>query len=365
MPTILVAIICIAMIVVGGMTLSQGVLTSADSAALSVDEITVREGEMARTHIAIESAAQLTWEDLLRVTLLNSGQSKLAGFDKWDFIVRYYDSSGNVVTEWLPYTASTLNNNEWQKARIGLNGPIEFFEPGILNPLEEMVLLAKLSPLPGDGTMMNITLATPNGVFDSKSINYPGYTLFTPHTGNTTISSTSYFNLEEASNADANGLNLVQIFVSDESGNKLLYNENQSSQKARFVFPLVGINRMPASTWVVHYRCLASGGGQFPQQDGDVGLNIDVLIRQADGAIRTTIDNGAASVNITQAEENTWVSKSATYDFPGYTVIDTNDYLEIDYYASTGLGPGGDVGEVKLKVDDITLDQNDQTRIEG
>jgi hypothetical protein len=364
MATILVSIICVAMIVVGGMSLSQGILTSADSTALSVNEITLRESEIARTGIDITQAAQLAWSDMLRLAVLNSGQTKLANFDKWDFIVRYYDASGNVITEWLPYISASPGDNEWEKARIGLNGPVEFFEPEIMNPLEEMVALAKLYPLPGDGTMMNVTMATPNGVYDSKNFYYPGYTELTPYSGNITIAATAYYGLEEAT-ADGEGINLVQDFSQNESGRKLLYNENQASRPAKFIFPLVGIAEIPASTWIVHYRCLVSGGGQFPQQDDDVRINVDILVRQADGTVRATLASSAADVYIASSEEGTWLTKSVDYDFPGYTVVDSNDYLEIDYYAATDLGPGGETGYVQLRADDGTLDQSEQTRIDG
>src|SRR4030042_3422021 len=136
MAAAIVTIICIAMIVVGGMTLSQGILTSVDSAAISVEAISVREGEIMRTNLEVLRAAQLSWGDYLRVTVKNSVQIKLASYDKWDFIVSYEAGGGTIYSTWLPYTASPPGNNEWQKVRIGLNGPVEYFEPGILNPAE-------------------------------------------------------------------------------------------------------------------------------------------------------------------------------------------------------------------------------------
>ena len=85
--------------------MSQGILTSADSAALSVKEIGMREGEITRTDPDAVRAAYIFWADLLWVTVENAGQTKLASFDKWDFIVHYYDGSGVYHTEWLPYTS--------------------------------------------------------------------------------------------------------------------------------------------------------------------------------------------------------------------------------------------------------------------
>ncbi|MFC1902334.1 hypothetical protein ACFLX3_05375, partial [Chloroflexota bacterium] len=173
MATAIVSIFCIVLIVLGGMTMSQGLASSADTAALSVEQISVREGEIMRTELNTLRAEPLSWADLLRVRVDNGGQTKLAGFDKWDFFVNYYDGDGTYRTEWLPYTDGAPGDNEWQKATIWLNGQPEFFEPGMLNPQEELVILAKLGPLPGDDTTGDVTVATPNGIYNSFSFNSP------------------------------------------------------------------------------------------------------------------------------------------------------------------------------------------------
>lgn len=365
MATILVSIICIAMIVVGGMTLSSGILTSTDATALSVEEISIRDGDIARTGLDAVRAAELSWSDLLRVTVVNTGQTKLASFDKWDFIVHYSDANGVYHTEWLPYTTGNLSINKWQKARIGLNGPIEFFEPGILNPGEELVMLASLSPLPGDNTTGDITIATPNGIYDSIAFSNLGYTLLAPHSENTTISNTRYYELAEAAPADGIALLFEEEFGNGESGRKILCRTNETARLAKHLFPLVGISEIPASDWIVYYRCFAWGDGQFPSTDGDVRFNIDILVRKADGTLRATIASGVADAYLDKSEEGDWVTKSATFAFPGYTVVDENDYLEIDYYGETHLGPGSDSGYLQLSVDDNTLPTDEQTRIEA
>ena len=94
MAIIAVSIMCIALIVVGGMALSQGILTSADSTALSVDSMSAREGELMRTEVTTLRAANQSWSEFLRVIVDNSGQTKLGNFSKWDVIVHYYDESG-------------------------------------------------------------------------------------------------------------------------------------------------------------------------------------------------------------------------------------------------------------------------------
>jgi hypothetical protein len=363
MATVLVSIICIAMIVVGGMTLSHGILTSTDTAALSVDEFSVREGEIARTRLDTLRAEYLTWADRLRIIVQNDGQTKLASFGKWDLIIRYNDgASWHAV--WLPYTEGELDDNEWQKAKIGLNGPSESFEPGILNPGEDLVMLARLSPLPGDNTTGEITVVSPNGVDDSVPIFSPGYARLVPHSENITISGTRYYELAEAV-ADGTATLFLGEFANGEGGRKILVNSDGSGRPAAHIFSFVGIQEIPAAAWTVYYRCLVSGDDAFPQSGGDVRFNIDILVRRADGTLRDTIASGAAPAYMNSGEQENWVTKSATYAFPGYTVVDESDYLEIDFYGETDLGPGGDWGEMQLDVDDSTLTTSDQTRIEA
>jgi hypothetical protein len=364
MATAVVSIICIALIIIGGMTMSQGILTSADNAALSAEKISIRESKIMRTAVDTARAAQLSWAGLLRVTVDNSGQTKLASFDKWDFIVHYCDSDGTYYTRWLPYTDGVLGDNEWQKARIGLNGPTEYFEPGILNPEEDMVILAKLSPPPGDGTTGEVIVATPNGVESSIPFSSLGYTLLTPHSENTTIASTDYYQLEEATPADGTAITeTTDLFAAGEASKKIMHSENDASRPARHVFSLTGISRIPAATWTAYYRCRTLDFQGI--KDNEISFYIEILVRKADGTVRTTLATEAAKAYLQSDEVDTWVTKSATYNFPGYTVVNDSDYLEIVYYGETaGDGPDND-GYMQIRIDDSTLDEAEQTRIKA
>jgi hypothetical protein len=366
MAAAFVTIICIAMIVVGGMTLSQGILTSADSAALSVETISVREGDIMRTDIDVLRASQLSWGgDDLRITVKNSGQTKLASYDKWDLIATYETSDGTMHSTWLPYTASMLTNNEWTKARIGLNGPFEYFEPGILNPGEEMVILAKLSPLPGNTTTGDISLTTPNGVYDSIPLITPGYLRLTPQSEKITLGGTKYYELVEAAPADGPALTVGTEYSSGEAGRKLLHDITNTSRSASFIYPLLGISQIPSDNWTVNYRCMVSGGATFPQSDDDTSFNIAIIIRQADGNIRDTITVNAASAFVPMSAAGSWTTITGSYQFPGYAVIDSSDYLEIDFYTQTNLGPDSGTGNMQVSIDNNSLSLDDQTRIEA
>ncbi|MFC1869711.1 hypothetical protein ACFLYE_00395 [Chloroflexota bacterium] len=167
METAIVSIICIALLVVGGMTMSENFLSSVDSSTVGLEQISDRGEEIMRTELATISAT-MTAADTLEVALRNRGQTKLTSFSKWDVIVQYYDSGGSYYVKWLPYTDNaTPGDNEWTKKGIYLDAgseTAEVFEPGILNPGEEIVIRAKLNPAVGVDTTNLVVTSTPNGI---------------------------------------------------------------------------------------------------------------------------------------------------------------------------------------------------------
>jgi len=163
METAVVSLICIALIVFGGMTMSHGFMTSVDAGTAGLEAAGQRNEIIMRTQLSAVST-NMTAADTLEVTLKNTGQTKLADFAKWDVIVQYHDDSGNARSTWLPYTNGTLGDNQWQVAEIQLNGAAEVIEPGVLNPGEEINIKAQLNPEVGAGTTNVVVIATPNGI---------------------------------------------------------------------------------------------------------------------------------------------------------------------------------------------------------
>lgn len=166
METVIVSIICIALIVFGGMTMSQGFMTSVDASTTGLEQIGQRDETILRTELHPVSASQPS-NDTLEVILENGGQTKLAHFDKWDIIVQYYDATGTYYVKWLPYTEATLDDNEWEVAWIRLNGQAEVFEPNVLNPGEQLMIRAQLNPAVGDNTTNMMLTSTPRGITSS------------------------------------------------------------------------------------------------------------------------------------------------------------------------------------------------------
>lgn len=169
METVLISIICIALMVFGGMTMSQGFMTSIDASTASLSEIGQRTETFTRTELTPISAniTLVAGADPLEIVWKNTGQTKIADFDKWDVIVQYYDDSSNYTVKWLPYSAGGGGINEWGIGWIHLDGQPEIFEINVLNPGEEIMLKTWLDPSVGAGTTNMVVISTPGGVTSS------------------------------------------------------------------------------------------------------------------------------------------------------------------------------------------------------
>ncbi|MBI4219448.1 MAG: hypothetical protein HY682_04830 [Chloroflexi bacterium] len=95
--------------------------------------------------------------------------------------------------------------------------------------------------------------------------------------------------------------------------------------------------------------------------DSLVHVDIDVLIRKANGEIRSTLGTDvAATDNIADPQ---WHTKTVTYRVPEYVIIDPTDYLEIDFFAHVTQNDTGELTIVDFRFDDNSLGLNDRTSI--
>ena len=164
METVIVSLICVVLIVMGGMTLSQGFLTSADNTSVALEEMGTRDKELTMTELTSLSAGVDATGGVVTVMLENSGQTKLAYFEEWDLIVQYYDDLGQYHTVWLPYQDAVLSDNQWTISGLYLESNPESFEPNILNPGEKVKIQAQINPCVGENTTNLLVLCTPNGI---------------------------------------------------------------------------------------------------------------------------------------------------------------------------------------------------------
>lgn len=163
MDTALVSLLCIALVVFGGMAMAQGFITSVDASATGLEEIGQRDEAILRTELTPVEAI-MTANDTLELVIENTGQTKLSDYQSWDIIVQYYDELWTYHVEWLPFTSGVPVSNEWNVDWIRLNGKPEAFESGILNPGEQMKLEIKLDPAAGPGSTNLVVVSTPSGI---------------------------------------------------------------------------------------------------------------------------------------------------------------------------------------------------------
>ncbi|MBI3915148.1 MAG: hypothetical protein HY327_13305 [Chloroflexi bacterium] len=162
MESAITAIIVIGILILAVAGLSSFALSSQAAISESNREMQARLGERTQTNLSPVSAVTTPAGDYAQITLKNSGNSKLMDFAQWDVILQYSDGT-NTQIKWYAYGSGV---NQWSQQIYQTTTPptAEVFEPGILNPGEEIVITVNVSPPIGTGTTNLATMATPNGI---------------------------------------------------------------------------------------------------------------------------------------------------------------------------------------------------------
>lgn len=173
MDSALVSLILITLVLFGVLTLSESYFATQDAILGATAVRTAFTEERTRTNLTLVGAATLNGGTLVELTIKNSGSTKLADFEQWDLLLQYYTATGTYLTDWYPYVApSSPGDNQWRVVGIYLNAATtatEIYEPGILNPGEELLVRVRLAPAVGPGTTNFITFGVANGVTLSAS----------------------------------------------------------------------------------------------------------------------------------------------------------------------------------------------------
>ncbi len=151
------------------LTLSGALLSTQDTLRGTRVEMEARLGDQARTNLAPMDVRINSAGTVLEFTYRNAGTTRLTDFKNWDVIIQYFDTADPAAYHlgWLPYTESTPASLEWTVEGIYLNANDavkESFEPGMLNPGEELVVQLRVSPALGRGKTIQAVLAAQNGV---------------------------------------------------------------------------------------------------------------------------------------------------------------------------------------------------------
>jgi archaellum component FlaF (FlaF/FlaG flagellin family) len=100
--------------------------------------------------------------NLIKIKILNVGQTDLKLPDQWNVLVQRPDGS---ATEMAYVSAAQPSKNQWSIQGIYLvNGNPEVFDPGIFNPDEIVDISINIDPILETGQTVRVTVVTPNGV---------------------------------------------------------------------------------------------------------------------------------------------------------------------------------------------------------
>jgi hypothetical protein len=126
-------------------------------------------GEISRTELSSVNVSVISAGATVDWTVSNSGQTQLRRFEDWDLVIIYQDSAGSgLQPQYLTYTTNgSPSAGEWTVTGIYRDASTltaEVFNPGIIDPGEEFIVRAQLSPSISTPTTNTVTLAVENGV---------------------------------------------------------------------------------------------------------------------------------------------------------------------------------------------------------
>ena len=120
-----------------------------------------QSSELVRTNIIAVPPASYAG-GVLELTVKNDGQTNSADFAQWDVIVQYQNGDFS----YLAYSpAGPEDPGQWTVQGIyNAGGSPETFDPGILDPGEQLTVSITLDRSLSSGQSCEITVSTPNGI---------------------------------------------------------------------------------------------------------------------------------------------------------------------------------------------------------
>ncbi len=151
-------------------TIARDSLETYDIVTNAWTSLEARAQDQTATRIAGPTSLRVPIASTVEITIANQGSVPLEEFSRWDVVFEVQQDPG-VSILYLDYTDNpSPGANQWTIKAIYLdasNQTPEVVDPGVLDPGEEMVVLANPSPAVRGGTYNRATFATPNGVVAS------------------------------------------------------------------------------------------------------------------------------------------------------------------------------------------------------
>jgi flagellar protein FlaF len=149
------AIFMLATVLIG-----RGGFIGMDNVGQSLRVFEVRNLERRGTELTVTGTAIDITGANATITIGNDGQTPIQDFSRMDLVVQYFDELGGRHDKWIPYTSAALSSDTWTTGAF----TDDVFEPGILNPGEQVEIIARLNPVVGIGTTNKAVISSEQGV---------------------------------------------------------------------------------------------------------------------------------------------------------------------------------------------------------
>jgi flagellar protein FlaF len=149
------AIFLVATVLVG-----RGGFIGMDGVGQSLKASEMRFEDRTGTELAVTDDAIDPTGANVTLTVRNDGQTPIGDFSRMDVLVQYFGETGTRYDKWTAYTSAGLESDTWTTGAF----TDDVFEPGILNPGEQMEIIVRVNPVVGAGTTNKAIISTEHGV---------------------------------------------------------------------------------------------------------------------------------------------------------------------------------------------------------
>ena len=160
METGIPALFVAAIFLVATVLVGRGGFIGMDNVSQSLKASELRNVERVGTEISVMGTAIDGSGANITITIRNDGQTPIGEYSQMDVLVQYFGETATRYDKWIAYTSGALAPDTWTTGSFS----DDVFEPGILNPGEQMEILVRVNPVVGAGTTNKAVISTEFGI---------------------------------------------------------------------------------------------------------------------------------------------------------------------------------------------------------